>query len=141
MGFWGSQGGVRRRASINILFNTVFWGVRGEGGWDMRNLAMVLKLLPGFFIGVWGVVGGGGVGWVGVSLFWAVGAGVDCDQRRELGVRPSLSQVYPAGKLQSHFTCGFDFRQSMTAIYSRFCSPEGVINSSCWNYGSFLTWG
>ena len=66
MGFWGSQGGVRRRASINILFNTVFWGVRGEGGWDMRNLAMVLKLLPGFFIGVWGVVGG--AGWDGWGL-------------------------------------------------------------------------
>ena len=29
----------------------------------------------------------------------------------------------------------------MIAICSRFCSPEGVIKSSCGNYGSFLTWG
>ena len=38
----------------------------------------------------------------------------------------SLSEVYPAGKFQWHFTCGFDFRQSMVAICGRFCSPEGV---------------
>ena len=52
----------------------------------------------------------------------------------------SLSEVYPVGKLQWHFTCGFDFRHSMIAICGRFCSSEGVINSSCGNYGSFLTW-
>ena len=28
----------------------------------------------------------------------------------------------------------------MIAICGRFCSSEGVINSSCGNYGSFLTW-
>ena len=27
------------------------------------------------------------------------------------------------------------------AICRRFCSPEGVNNSSCGNYGFFLTWG
>ena len=32
----------------------------------MRNLAMDFKLLPGFFTGVWGMVGGGGgVAWDG----------------------------------------------------------------------------
>ena len=30
---------------------------------------------------------------------------------------------------------------SMTAICSRFSGPEGVINGSCGNYGSFLAWG
>ena len=29
----------------------------------------------------------------------------------------------------------------MTGICSWFCSPEGVINGSCENYGFFLTWG
>ena len=28
----------------------------------------------------------------------------------------------------------------MIVICSCFCSPEGVINSSCGNYGFFLTW-
>ena len=30
---------------------------------------------------------------------------------------------------------------SLIANFSRFCSPEGVINSSCGHYGFFLTWG
>ena len=30
---------------------------------------------------------------------------------------------------------------STTAICSRFSGPEGVINGSCGNYGSFLAWG
>ena len=34
---------------------------------------------------------------------------VGCLQGRELGVRAAPSVVYPAGKLQWHFTCGFDF--------------------------------
>ena len=42
----------------------------------MRNLAIVFKLLPGFFTGVWGMVGGerGGVGW-GLALFGLGGCG------------------------------------------------------------------
>ena len=40
----------------------------------MRNLAIVFKLLPGFFTGVWGMVGGGaGWGGMGISAFWAWG--------------------------------------------------------------------
>ena len=36
----------------------------------------------------------------------------------------------------------FRFRAwSMIAICSRYCSPGGVINGSCGNYGSFLAWG
>ena len=31
-------------------------------------------------------------------------------QSRELGARALPSGVYPAGKLQCHFTCGFDVR-------------------------------
>ena len=61
---------------------------------------------------------------------------VVCVQGREL-----LSGVYPAGKLQWRFNCGFGFRLSVIAIRGRFCSPEGVINGSCGNYGSFLAWG
>ena len=34
-----------------------------------------------------------------------------------------------------------DIVYDMIAICGHFCSPEGVINSSCGNYGSFLTWG
>ena len=29
----------------------------------------------------------------------------------------------------------------MIVIFSWFCSPQGDINSSCGNYGFFLTWG
>ena len=47
---------------------------------------------------------GGLWGWGG-----AWGALVGCVQGRELGVRAAPSVVYPAGKLQWHFTCGFDF--------------------------------
>ena len=36
------------------------------------------------------------------------------------------SKVSPAGKLQWHFTCGFNFRNSMIAISGCYCSPEGV---------------
>ena len=62
------------------------------------------------------------------SLFWAVGGGrglVDCVQNWELAARtlPSRpSEVHSAGKLQWHFTCGFDF--------SHFCISEGV-NHPC----------
>ena len=49
------------------------------------------------FLGCWG---GGGL--------WAVsrveGSAI------ALGARPSPSVIYPTGKLQWHFTCGFDFR-------------------------------
>ena len=38
---------------------------------------------------------------------------VGCVQSREFGVRTSPSEVYPAGKLQWHFTCGFDFRHGV----------------------------
>ena len=46
--------------------------------------------------------GGGGVGWL-----WAVSK-VKSSARARLA-----SNFYPAGKLQWHFTCGFDFRQSL----------------------------
>ena len=65
---------------------------------------------------LWGTGGGGGRG----SL-WAVPK-VESSGR----ARASSPEVYPAGKLQWHFTCRFDFRQSMIAICGRFCSPEGV---------------
>ena len=35
-----------------------------------------------------------------------------CVESRELGAHASPSEVYPARKLQWHFTCGFDFRHS-----------------------------
>ena len=115
--------------------------------------------------------------------------------------RASPSWIYPAGKLQWHFTCGLDFGHSLwlpfKAVFvvvkgllivpvgtmglcwrgdslfqmaggggggglwtvslwacapllsrfillwhfSCFCSPGGVIKSSCGNYGSLLAWG
>ena len=43
----------------------------------------------------------GGGGWGGLVV---------CVQSREPGACALPSDVYPAGKLQWHFTCGFDFR-------------------------------
>ena len=43
---------------------------------------------------------------------------VGCVQSWELGVGAWPFEVYPAGKLQLHFTCGFDFRQRPCALSS-----------------------
>ena len=57
-------------------------------------------------------VGTMGPFWPGDSYFRAGGERglVGCVQGRELG---APSEVYPAEKLQWHFTCGFDFRHSL----------------------------
>ena len=46
------------------------------------------------------------------KLFKAVGEPMGSVQSRELGTLAPPSEVYYAGKLQWHFTCGFDFRHS-----------------------------
>ena len=49
---------------------------------------------------------------VGYSPFQTVGGGglMGYFQSQELGTHNLSSEVYPVGKLQSHFTCGFNFR-------------------------------
>ena len=42
-----------------------------------------------------------------------VGARGLCPKFRARYVRASPSEVFPAGKLQGHFTCGFDYRHSL----------------------------
>ena len=42
-----------------------------------------------------------------------VGARGLCPKSRARYVRASPSEVFPAGKLQGHFTCGFDYRHSL----------------------------
>ena len=64
------------------------WGI-----WVLVGLGVALSGL------LWGGRGGGGV--------------VGCVQGRELGARTSPSEVYPAGKLHWHFTCGLDFKHSL----------------------------
>ena len=44
--------------------------------------------------------------------FKAVGESMGFVQSRELGTLAPPSEIYYAGKLQWHFTCGFDFRHS-----------------------------
>ena len=55
--------------------------------------------------------------WPGFNPFGAVGGGggglVRSVWSRELGVRASPSGAYPAGRLQWHFTCGFDFTHGL----------------------------
>ena len=66
------------------------------------------------------------------------GGGGLCPKSRAWSMCASPSWVYPAGKLQWHFTCGFDFRHS---LWLPFCNPDGVINGSCGSHGSLLAWG
>ena len=63
-----------------------------------------------------------------------------------MGARALPSQVYPAGKLQWHFTCSFNFililiSISLIATWGHPCNLEATINGSCGNYGSLLVWG
>ena len=57
--------------------------------------------------------------WPGDSPFWTVwwgrGAGLQVVSKFESSAlaRAMPSEVYPAGKLQKHFTCGFHFRHSL----------------------------
>ena len=70
------------------------------------------------------------------SPFLAVGRGEGlwvvsiCPKSKARRTRASPSEVYPAGKLQWHFTCGFNFR-------GRFCCPEGVNVRKSNAYNSF----
>ena len=76
------------------------------------------------------VWGGGGRG----------GGLMGCVQTRGLGVPvPRLPGFILLGSFSN--TLLVVSTLDMIAICSRFCSPEGVIKSSCGNYGSFLTWG
>ena len=57
-----------------------------------------------------------GLRWPGIALSGLSGGGgerggglVGCVQSRGLCARASPSGVYPVGRLQWHFACGFDF--------------------------------
>ena len=56
------------------------------------------------------------------------GGPVRCPKLRAgRGVRASLTEVDPAGKLQWHFTCGFDFRHSLWLPFeAAFAIPKGL---------------
>ena len=54
------------------------------------------------YVCVWGGGGGGGGG--GGEGLWAVSK-----VESSASARPLSSEVYPDGRLQWHFTCGFDF--------------------------------
>ena len=70
---------------------------------------------------------------------------VVCVQSRGLGARaPRLSGFILPGGFSDILPFYLWFRfwaWSMIAIFSCFCTPEGVINGSCGKYGSFLAWG
>ena len=59
-----------------------------------------------------------------------------CIQSRELSAHASPSEVYPAGKLQWHFTCGFDFSLwlpfagGFAALKGLLIIPVGTMGSS-----------
>ena len=75
------------------------------------------------------------------GAFRAVGGWAVSKVEGSARVRVSPSEVYPADKLQWHFTCGFDFRHSLwLPIAAAFAILKGLFNGSCGNYGSFLNW-
>ena len=51
----------------------------------------------------------------------------------------AASGVYPAGEVQWHFSCGFDFRHD--CHLQPVLQSWGVIGGSCESYGFFLAWG
>ena len=50
--------------------------------------------------------------WAGGLGEWWVACGL-CPKSRDWRARASPFKVHPAGKIQWHFTCGFDFRHSL----------------------------
>ena len=71
---------------------------------------------------------------VGLVLFGLWGGGfVSCVLSREVDTR---APRFPRFMVLANFIGTL----LVVSICSRFCSPEGVINSSCGNYGFFLTW-
>ena len=69
--------------------------VGGGAAWSMLHSFLVIQFTVCLtFSGLWGAYG-------------------LCPKSRPRRVGASPSEVYPAGKLQWHFTCGFDFRHSL----------------------------
>ena len=119
-------------------------GSFGSFQWWCRFFAV---FICGRFIVPVGAIGGscgmalsGAVGWrvrgsvcvcvcVCVCVYgWGV---VHCAQSRELRARTSPSKVYPAGKPQWHFTCGFHFRHSVWLPFvTAFAVLKGLIAKS-----------
>ena len=95
-------------------------------------------------MGYGGGGGRGGVGW-GLTLFGLGGCGgadVGCDESRELRARSSPFDIYPAAKLQWHFTCGFDFRHSLWLPFAvAFAVLKGLLIVPVGTIGPFFTWG
>ena len=73
-------------------------------------------------------VGSMGPFWPGDRPFQAVGELLGYVQNRELSPRASPSKVFPAGKLQWHFTCGFNFRHSLWLPFvAAFAALKGLL--------------
>ena len=79
-----------------------------------------------------------------IGSFKAVVEPMGCDQSSGLGAQlNSSSGIYPAGKLQWLFTCGFDFGCGLwlpfVAGFAVLVRGGGV-GGSCESYGFFLAW-
>ena len=72
--------------------------------WVFVGVGVALSRLWG-----WGTCGVG----VALSRLWGWGACGLCPGSRAWRAGTSPSKVFPAGKLQWHFTCGFNFRHSL----------------------------
>ena len=79
-----------------------------------------------------------------IGSFKAVVEPMGCDQSSGLGARlNSSSGIYPAGKLQWLFTCGFDFACGLWLPFVAGFAVlvgGGGIGGSCESYGFFLAW-
>ena len=86
------------------------WGVHGVAGNASRRHCLLVgaAAVGGSLIGA---VGAMGPFWPGVGPFRAEEGLWDVSKVESSARAPS--EVNPAGKLQWHFTCGFDFRHSL----------------------------
>ena len=124
----GGQDSILTNSCIELVLNFSFVGIVGAG----RGAARIV---------LWDLLTGGGGGgsfsvYIVNRFVWPFpdgpsgcgGGPVRCPKLRAgRGVRASLTEVDPAGKLQWHFTCGFDFRHSLWLPFeAAFAIPKGL---------------
>ena len=126
-----------------------FAGCRGCGGhlWDVFKVEGSVRALPSgaYPIGGlrWRFACGFNFGhslWLPfVAAFPALGVLLAVSKVESLAQAPALpSGVYPAGKLQWHFTCGFDFRHSLWVPFVvAFAVPGGLLMVPLGGMGPF----
>ena len=132
---WGHVAGIKGRWPRFYSYKFLHW-IGPElflcgYSWGGRGAARIV---------LWDLLRGGGGGSFSVYLMnrfvWPFpdgpsgcgGGPVRCPKLRAgRGVRASLTEVDPAGKLQWHFTCGFDFRHSLWLPFeAAFAIPKGL---------------